>query len=167
MKIYWLLLMTLFCRCNLFKNVSTDISKYHQSSIQKTDLQLQKDKEWMSKSGNVTFYKDTGNSSYAIQIWPKGMFSFSPEKGFSGTADKVVIEGQVLSGSASSDLSTSKEQSKSKVKVAISQEDRRSADNKEKLKQSSPSWKWVIAGLVSMVGICCYIYWRLHRKFTF
>lgn len=167
MKIYWLLLMTLFCRCNLFKNVNTDIRKSHHSSMQKTDLQLYGNKEWLSRSDNVTFYRDTGNSSYAIQIWPRGIFSFSPEKGFSGTADKVMIEGQVLSGSASSDLSTSKEETSSEVKVAISHEDKQLADSKEKFKQSSPSWKWVIAGLVSIGFLCWYIYWRLHRKFTF
>lgn len=167
MKVYLLLLMVMFCRCNLFKNTSTDISKFHQLSMQKTDFRLQENKEWLSRSDNITFYRDTGNSNYTIQIWPKGMFSFSPEKGFSGVAEKVMIEGQVLSGSAASGLTTSNQQARNKTEVELNEEDKQVADRKEKLKQSSPSWKWVFAGLVSSGVICWYIYWQLSKKFTF
>lgn len=156
----YILLVIVFCGCSLFKNTSTEMERTHQLSSNQKDYRLTEQKDWLSKSGSITLYKDTNHADYSIQIWPKGMFSYSQEKGFTGEADRVMIKGNVSGSSAFSDSSILEQQDKGKVAVNLSQKNKEIADDKKKVKTSSYSWKLILTGL----GVILITGWVLYRK---
>ncbi len=166
MKMPLCLLLMIICSCSLFKHTRTDTKQSRQLSTREKNLQSLEKKDWLSKSGSVNFYKDTGNVSYAIRIWPKGTFSFSPGNGFSGEADQVMIEGNSTGSSVLAGSTITKQQNKGILKTTLSQSEKQVADEKEKLKESLPSWKLVVAGLVLVLLLSSVLYKKLTRKFT-
>lgn len=156
----YMFLAIIFCSCNLFKNTSTEMERTHQLSANQKDYRLTEQKDWLSKSGSITFYKDTNHANYSIQIWPKGMFSYSQEKGFTGEADQVMIKGDVSGSSAFSGLHTLEQQDQGKIAVAISQKNKKIADDQKKVKTSSYSWKLILTGFAVIIIIG----WILYRK---
>lgn len=157
----YMFLVIVFCSCSLFKNTSTEMERTHQLSTNQKDYRLTEQRDWLSKSGSITFYKDTNHVDYSIQIWPKGMFSWSQEKGFTGEADQVMIKGAVSGSSAFSGLHTLEQQDKGKVAVNLSQKNKEVADDKKKVKTSSYSWKLILTGL----GVILIVGWVLYRRY--
>lgn len=156
----YMLFAVAFCSCSLFKNTRTEMERTHQLSANQKDYHLMEQKGWLSKSGSITFYKDTNHVDYTIQIWPKGMFSYSQEKGFTGEADRVMIKGSASASSAFSDSNTLEQRDKSKVELNLSQKDKQVTDDQKKVKTSSYSWKLILTGL----GVILIIGWVLYRK---
>lgn len=58
---------------------------------QSTYLQQQRNR-------SLTVRNDSSDAFSQIEIWPKGRFDLSPEKGFSGQAEKVLIHKKKKSG---------------------------------------------------------------------
>jgi hypothetical protein len=85
---------------------------------------------------------------------PGGTFSFSPEKGYSGEADKVLITDKAKNRSVSAALSTTLQQDKGNVQRHLSVENKFKSDGKVKIKKTTVSWKWIIAGIafLSVLG---------------
>jgi hypothetical protein len=157
--------MLLVMNCNLFKNTATDTQKSHALSTAVARVNVAEQKDWLSRSGSVTYHRDSANLDYTIRIWPKGVFSFSAEQGFSGEADQVLVTGKAKSASVSSDLILSSQQDKGRIQQQVRIKKKDMADQKIKIKKSAPSWKWIIAGLALMCVICCLSYTRLKRFF--
>jgi len=157
-----LLLLATCSSCNLFKNTNTEISKDHESASKKSQLTLSEQKDWLSNSNETVFLKDSSNHNYEVQIWPKGLFSFSPEKGFNGEAGQVLIRGSTQESMETATTSKVEARDKGKVAVNLSQQQKIVADYNQKIKKSWPSWKWLLAGLVLIVAAS----WYLYRKLT-
>lgn len=152
--------------CNLFKNTTTDLYKSHELTEADTRLSTTAQKENISMAGSVSFHQDSSDMDYSIQIWPKGLFSFSAEKGFSGEADKVMVTGKVKRSSVSSASSSSLHQGKVKIKQQLSQQRKKVSDLKTKSKKSKPSWKWLVAGLAFLTALCCFLYSKVKIFFN-
>ena len=163
MKFLLLLSMASLCLgCSLFKNAKTTVEKSHQLSESESKLQVSEHKDWLSNSKSLFFTRDTNNSNYSVQIWPEGAFSFSPDKGFSGHANQILINGKANGSSVTSSLHVSRQEDKGIVISKISAKDKQVNNHDVKTKTSSPSWKWMVTGL-GLIIIGC---WWLYRKLT-
>jgi len=157
--------MILSMNCNLFKNTATKLQSSHELSTADTQVKSTEQKDWLSQSGSVSYHRDSSNLDYSIRIWPKGVFSFSADKGFTGEAEQVLVTGNSKTGSVSSDLRTSSQRDKGKIQQQLSTKKKDTADQKINIKKSAPSWKWIIAGLAFIGVICCFIYTKLKLFF--
>jgi hypothetical protein len=158
--------MILIMNCNLFKNTATELQSSHELSTADTQVKFTEQKDWLSRSASMAYHHDSANLDYSIRIWPKGVFSFSGEKGFTGEAEQVLVTGNSKTGSVSSDLRTSSQRDKGKIQQQLSTKKKDVADQKIKIKKSAPSWKWITAGLAFLGVICCFIYTKLKLFFN-
>ena len=156
----------LFLGCNLLKHTTSDLYKSHELEETDTRLSTTAQKENISMAGSVSFHQDSSDIDYSIQIWPKGMFSFSAEKGFSGEAEKVMVTGKAKSGSVSSVSSSSFHQDKVKIQQQLSQQRKKVSDLKTKSKKSKPSWKWLVASMAFITALCCFLYSKVKIFFN-
>ncbi|MGY0035140.1 hypothetical protein [Pedobacter sp. NJ-S-72] len=109
------------------------------------------------KSTDFVHYSDAMDRDYRIQFWPKGVFTFSAEKGFIGEADSVSISGSNRSRLSYSGMAQLEERDMSKVEGKFKQSDQVVSNQKTKVKASSVSWLWVFGGLLA-VGIWLWRY---------
>ena len=161
-NIWFLLLWVILPGCSLFKNTRTETTHSRQQLTTVSSLNLAEEKNWQSKSGTITLKKDSNHLDYAIQLWPKGRFTFSPTDGFSGEAVKILIAANDKKGSQVSTLSNNFELDKGKITASVNQEVKQVADEKVKMKASAASWKWVIGALVSVMVIG----WLIRQQLT-
>lgn len=164
---YILLLSTLIGGCNLFKNTSNDSRKTHQSSVNELRSGLSEQKDWLNTSSALLLSTDTLDLQYKVQIWPQGMFSFSPEKGFSGKAAQVLIRGSTQKVSFNAVADQSQQQDKGKIQENLSQQQKEVNNLMEKRKMSSPSMKWMLIGLLVMLVAGWYSYRKITGKLMF
>lgn len=161
-NIWFLLLSVAVAGCGLFKNIRTETRYSRQQSTTDSGLNLAEEKNWLSKSGTITLKKDSDHLDYAIQLWPKGRFTFSPTDGFSGEAVKILIAGSDKKGSQESTLSNNVELDKGKITASAIQQVKQVEDDKSKMKVSDASWKWMIGALVLVTVIG----WLIRQKLT-
>lgn len=148
---YYLLLVLSFYGCSLLKNKSKTTFKNQQRLKEKMELITQEQKNWLKDSGSFSFYKDSANRNYAVQLWPKGVFTYSPEKGFSGEADSVLIKGNsqgILSGVQSTNVH---EQDIGKLEASLSRKNKLLTDQESKTTETTLSWKWLLAMVVFII----------------
>jgi hypothetical protein len=158
-------LLTLTMNCNLFKNTASNLNNTHELSSADTKLKLTEQRDWLSRSAKITLHHDSSNLDYMLQIWPKGMFSFTPQQGFTGEAERILLTGKSRSGSASSEISTALQQDKGKTSGQLSTSKKHVAGAKLKTKSTAPSWKWIVALLAIMGFAGCYIYTKIKLFF--
>ena len=148
------------------KNRSTDLQKMNQISRQETSLQLQEHHNLDSKAGQLSVYKDSSNLQYSIQIWPRGTVSFSPETGFAGEAEKILIKGKAAVGKVASSLNTVEQHHQSNQQVVLRQKAKDVLHQMSKVVKSSPAWKWQLAGLIVLAFASWFVYRKLSKRFN-
>lgn len=148
MKEYvFLLLILLLNACSLLKNTSHSINQSQELLTNQTNLKMLEEKDWGERSNRLIFSTDSSDQQFTIQIWPKGLFTYSPAKGFSGTADRVQIVERLKSSGALVDVVQLAQQDKKNVAATIGQLDKKATDQQIRTTKSSPSYKWMLAGL--------------------
>lgn len=160
--LYILLPAILAYGCGLFKNTGTDRENSHQLLSAERELKTLEQKDWLDKSGSINLYRDSSNLNYTIQIWPKGAFNFSQNKGFSGEAEKILVQGSAKVGSLATAIYSSEQRDKATISKTVAKKSKQVSDEHLKVKQSSPSWKWVLAGSLTVALLC----WFIYRKLT-
>ncbi|MDO7744095.1 MAG: hypothetical protein MUP99_09985, partial [Pedobacter sp.] len=138
-------LVVVSASCGMFKNTENSNSKSRQQSSYELNHSISEEKDWLSKSGSLTFYVDSTNQDYTIQLWPVGRFSYSPEKGFTGEAQRILITDKSKSGSAYAGMSNTEESDKGKVDIQVSAKEQAESTEQQKTKKSSVSWKVILA----------------------
>ncbi|SEA51790.1 hypothetical protein [Pedobacter hartonius] len=166
-SLYGLPLVILSSGCSLFKNTSTAIENSHQLSSTEKELKVIQQKDWLSKSEGVAFYQDTGSRNYAIQIWPKGNFTFSPGAGFSGEAEKILVEGNIKKATLAAGMYNIEQQDKGKAESRVSEKKKQISDEHLKSKRSLPSWKWMLTGVAMLAVLCWFTYRKITEKFNY
>jgi hypothetical protein len=154
----FLLMMFLFSfGCSLLNSskVITEQSKQiHESN---TDLTFSEKKDMTRKSTDFVLYSDSMHRDYRIQFWPKGVFTFSAEKGFIGEADSILISGRNRDRFSYSGMTRFEETDVGKVEGKFKQRAQVVSNQQAKIKTGSVSWLWVFAGLFAAV-ICLWRY---------
>ncbi|MBB6503019.1 hypothetical protein [Pedobacter cryoconitis] len=158
MKICVLLLLFLMAGCGLFKNTRTKTEKSYQSSKQTSESELVENKDWFKKSASLVFYRDSMRRDYAVQLWPKGAFIYSPEKGFSGQADSILFIGSSNELLTYSGETIVQELDKGRIEERSKQSKKDISQQQTREKQSQVSWKWIMWVLVltAFIGLWWY-----------
>ena len=146
--------------CGMFKNTENSNSKSRRQSSYELNHSILEEKDWLSKSGSLTFYADSNNQDYTIQLWPVGRFSYSPEKGFTGEAEKILITDKSKSGSTYAGMTNTEESDKGRVDIRASEKNKSESAEQQKTKKSSVSWKVILA----FIGLVVIIVWFIYNK---
>ena len=154
---FWLMILLFSFGCSILKSSKVITEKSNQVHKSKTDLAFFEKKDVTRKSTDFIHYSDSMNRDYRIQFWPKGVFTFSVEKGFVGEADSVSISGSNRSRSSYSGMTQFEERDVVKVEGKFKQSDQVVSSQQTKVKTSSVHWVWVFAGLLA-VGIWLWRY---------
>jgi hypothetical protein len=100
------------------------------------------------KSEMLSFYTDSADHQYQVQLWPKGKFTFSATNGFTGEADRLLLSGHLKGVKNGGSIATvdNKENTKARLKVKA----RASAKSKQSasMKKTAPSIWWIVAALL-------------------
>jgi len=146
--------------CSMFKNTEHSNSKSRQQSSYEAKQSIVEEKNWLSKTGSLTFYSDSTHQDYTIQLWPVGRFSYSLEKGFTGEAHRILITDKSKSGSAYADMANTEESDKGKVDIQTSAKEKTESAEQQKTKKSSVSWKVILA----VIGLVMIAIWFTYKK---
>jgi len=159
-----LLLLSLFVvGCGVFQQVHKTKDEEQLALRKESKLNFSSATDKVEHAKELIFYKDSNAYAYWIQVWPKGSFSFSPEKGFVGEAEKIVIAGKGRQMLNASSVKLTDRQEKTKADLEVQTDEKLKASKKVEIKDSSLSWKWIaVMVLATIIGIIL-IYNRLRR----
>ncbi|WP_316839124.1 hypothetical protein [Pedobacter gandavensis] len=150
--------------CSLVRNTKKAFAEEQIVTNKKTTLKLDATKESVEGKRLMAQFRDSSGHSYAVEIWPKGSFSFDNESGFSGEATKVLISGKqdkLISGALKLEGKTLTKELRSVEEKAT---ERLNTQKREKLIQNSPSWKYILA-LFVLTALA--FYWLRRHFFKF
>ena len=130
-----------------------------------TDLQLSEQSHSSAESQSILLTDDSSGYDYSLEIWPKGIFSFSQEKGFIGEAEKVLLIGTRVQTSMMQ-LEHNQELQEERVNNSgLTKAASETSSLEQAAKASTPFWKWmIILGLVLLVVIAGVVVLRSSLK---
>ncbi len=142
--------LALLQSCSLLKNTKTETEKNQQSAKSSDQRKLDASRKATTDQRVFEWKLDRSGNQSILQIWPKGQFSFSADKGFEGEAEKIqLISKSQKSGSVlklkDSLANTTEQINKESALKAINQQ-----QNTKTVKTETPAF-WLIIGLVLMV----------------
>lgn len=145
---HFLMLVLLVCSCSLFKRTTTntekDNLKFQKQSKGKTVEDLTKTNNFQY----LTFSRDSVQSAYRIQLWPKGRLIFKGPEGFEGEFDSVLMTGYLQKLNAGSEiLNVNTHENKSKV-ADLKEDILMKAEDEKQVKQTIPDYYWIISCLL-------------------
>lgn len=151
------------CACNLLKRTDSTVNKSHASQSGQMQMSsLQENNRLITSASNTLEIKGR-EADYRVQFWPKGNFTFSPQGGFSGTADSVIVSGRSATHTAAAASAAMKIQDKGKTKTSYAHQEKTVLDLSEKKKSSSPSWKLLLPAIVLLLLLAGYVIRKLKR----
>ncbi|NQX43170.1 hypothetical protein SAMN05421820_11585 [Pedobacter steynii] len=113
------------------------------------------------QEGRSLILRNDSLDSYSqTEIWPKGRFDLSPEKGFSGQAEKVLIRRKGKFGSRSLEKKEEVKQQIEESKQAQSQLKTKDFSQKDMEKKSSSFSGWY---LLLLLILLIFIWYRFKR----
>lgn len=158
-----IILLFMLFGCGLLTNTTTTKRENKQLLKQNTTGKLLKQNDWLKEADSFTWYRDSANGNYAVQLWPKGVFTFSPDNGFSGEASSILITGNVLQTSNNAQLTHLREADKGKLRAELKTSDEQRNDlNNSSVKRSS-SWKWIISACVLVILLWLILYFKFYK----
>jgi hypothetical protein len=158
-------LIVLLPACGGMRNVerkqeSMRLSRDSSVHLQHMEIQAEQKVENM-----VTLRRDSMNNNYSVQIWPKGKFSYSAEHGFEGTAEKILITGEVKRGKRSLITKTVTANKDQLTKTSVDLQGHSNLVKESALLNKHVSWKTVLGYvLVGACFIALLLFLRLVRK---
>lgn len=159
-------LAILIVGCGLFKNTKSNSERYEEQITNQLEQQVSGNVDYLSSSSVIGLRLDSNRSDYFVELWPKGPFTFSSEKGFSGEAEKVRMHGSSKSGSSNTNIAKSSESQAAAFKSKVKQKQKLESGIRSDNKKSTPSWLWLIIGLVLLAVIARLALRKLKEKFT-
>jgi hypothetical protein len=138
--------------CGLFKNnresnLLNQIKMENFTAIQDTE-QFNNTVE----SERLIVTGDSSGYDYSLEIWPKGAFSFSPEKGFVGEAEKLRLIGAGVQSSAMMLQENLEQNELGSKNLQLEKSSSQSARLEQNEKIAAPSLKLtIVLGLVFLV----------------
>ncbi|WP_158799604.1 hypothetical protein [Pedobacter sp. L105] len=146
------------------KNTNQTIDHARQDLSDQVSWKTIEEKNWRSRLNRLTFSEDSSDDHYTVKIWPEGLFSYSPAKGFSGAAKHVEIEGRIQSKATIKDIAEAARQETENAGIAISASNKKVTDQQIKTKESTPSYKWIISGII-LALILSFVGYQFIKKY--
>lgn len=138
-----LVLLLLNAGCGLRKvERERQVQELNESSAHHADsLKLEKTASYRAYQRQGT---DSISSVFSVEIWPSGPFRINAEKGFEGTADKVLIHGHRLALLRSTEQSELQDSKSSLASSRKQDKQQRSLSQKQEVLKKNPAWKWAL-----------------------
>jgi len=77
-----------FLQCRIFQR-ETAKARLHTTEESHAEQQVANHQ----KEQEVLHFSDSSRQAFSVVLWPKGTFSYSPETGFRGEAEKIAMQG--------------------------------------------------------------------------
>ncbi|MGN7205234.1 hypothetical protein ACTHQF_13255 [Pedobacter sp. SAFR-022] len=139
------------------------VQELNESSAHHADsLKLEKTASYRTYQRRGT---DSISSAFALEIWPSGPFRINAEKGFEGTAERVLVHGHRLALLRSTEQSELQDSKSSLASSRKQDKQQRSLSQKQEVLKKNPAWKWALIMLALAIG--CYMAVDLLRRHTF
>ena len=147
--------------CALLNNSKVKKVEESYSDQYVAGFTLSNQKNWSGNSESLLLYKDSSQQNYAVQLWPKGVFTYSDAYGFTGEADSVKILRSTRNGISGSSAATQHKEGGITENQQFHENQTIKADINQKQKEKSPSLKIVL--FVVLCG-CVIAGWFYFRK---
>jgi len=157
-----MLVACLFQSCGFLQNVTKRKTKDVFTERTNTAATQVGSMSAIKTSDGFTLSKDSANKMYTIQFWPKGVFSFSTDKGFVGAAEKVVVSAYIKEAGEVKELKHLKDSVSGNWNNSFDQSQEKQSIQKNNTVQKSVSGKWVLAGIALLIVAAGagYLYFR-------
>ena len=113
------------------------------------------------KSDRVLLELDSAEMGFFLEIWPKGPFSFSPQNGFLGEAEKVLLRGHALHKKAVSEVVNLAGSELASQKLQLQEKVVMQSNSKQQVVTSTPALKWILV-LVLFLAVVA-LAWFVRR----
>jgi hypothetical protein len=151
--LHQLLLILSLSSCGIFRNSAARADKEHTESSISSSVNTSTRNESQAAGTAVLTFRDSTSSDYLIQLWPKGVFTYSQDKGFAGEAERVLIRGKTQQSGSGNRLETHAAAASSSSNAVMEEKGKLVSDSKQTEKIKSVSWKTILPllllGLVS------------------
>jgi hypothetical protein len=146
--------------CSLFQKTTKNSSIATLKDKEEIRMDDQSKATYQQEGRSLILRNDSLDSYSQTEIWPKGRFDLSPEKGFSGQAEKVLIRRK---GKFGSRIMEKKEEVKQQMEVSRqvqSQLKTKDFSQKDMEKKRSPFSGWY---LLLLLILLIFIWYRFKR----
>ena len=155
-----MMIRIVFCLCLVYLtgckllNVQTKKSRTTEEKIVRAEAQRSiRAMSHLKEETSFSIKSDSSGKRYFLKLYPKGVFTYSPTGGFAGSADSVVLSGNVdnrIQEFSNVGIKASMGAVEEAQKQSIDQEERNFEESENK---TSPSWKYVLMlGILLMIG---------------
>jgi cobalamin biosynthesis Mg chelatase CobN len=158
-NLYWIILLAACAACSILKDSSREIEQEKATAERQINVAAESKTEEQIYAGSVLLINDSADNSFSMQLWPKGVFTYSAMEGFKGEAEKVLISGKTKRGTATSRQENFSAGSKSNQKVTASENAHHKIENNKKEIHRTVSWKIIVAAVLVMALVG----WRVIR----
>lgn len=159
---FYIALFYALTSCGLLQRNTTTSTEDRQDLSGKVDMVTAAAQEKNMESQSFTFYTDSTQHGYSIQLWPKGHFTYSPLNGFEGEAEKVLVTGNLNGVKKGNGTTVLKANESERTELKLKTSEKGKAVQKATAKEKVPSAWWVFGGLVLLAGMLMYF---LRLKF--
>jgi len=156
---FWvfIILLCLPGGCSMLKNTSSATNRDQLKRTESEENKLQLNSHTLSDTDSFTFYNDSASRNYEVRLWPKGSFTYSPENGFTGEADRISISGHSADLKKGGEQKRAQKAEQSALDVHTIKQQKVNEEHVQKIKETSISWKWVVVITILLVAICSYL----------
>jgi len=145
--------------CGLMQTRTRNTTRDYALEQRNMELKVSADREKNGSFHMLDAGSDSLSRTYRLLLWPKGSFTFSPEMGFVGEAEKIELSGTLEQIKAYSAMVNSQTAEKIKVKAALKEQEKKVSEEKNVVVSSAYSLKWLIAGIV-FIGAAVFWFYR-------
>jgi cobalamin biosynthesis Mg chelatase CobN len=163
-NLYWIILLAVCAACSLLKNSSREVEREKASAEIQSNLAAENKTEAQVHAKSVLLINDSADNSFLMELWPKGVFTYSAAQGFKGEAEKVVISGKIKRGTATSKQVNYSADTKSDQKVTASESAQHKTESNKKEIQRTVSWKIIVAAVLVLALVGCLMIRWLKNK---
>lgn len=145
------IMLLFFTACTLFKEKSfyRSDSLYRQSG----KLEMKEELDLNSHKFIISNSLDSSSAEFYTEIYPRGNFSYSPSKGFSGQADLLRFSGKTRNLQKMLDSSLTDNTLKLRSDLADEfKQEWRSVKKEKEVKKAIPYWVW-LGGILILLGL--------------
>ena len=149
--------LLLLSSCKLFKEVRTVAHSDTQITTEQKQGTIAAAQQMSTDQHFLEWKLDSSANSSAVQIWPIGKFKFSPELGFEGSAEKVLLSGNFRKNTEGFTLRDSTGTTRNRMEVEISGKKQMKVENKNTVKTETPAfWLMIGLGILVIAGVLIY-----------
>ena len=144
--------------CALLKTTQKSINEASVSEDKQKTIKASEANTNMNRYEGSSFSTDSTADGYQIVVKPKGRFSFSPEDGFAGEAESVLISGWRKGVKNRLENSSADEQSSTKREVELKENTSSNHSVNQEIKASFFNWKVLLVAFI-LLSLAFFLVW--------